>query len=143
MDQLKLAATLESLEPFRRFVDERLQQWNLPAALTTKVELVLEEVLTNIINYAYPDGSGEVLVQCGTDQAGKRFWLQFTDWGSPFDPLNQEAPELGVDVCEMPVGGLGIFLLRQFTEEMHYRREDDRNVLTLYFPSVQNDTCGS
>jgi anti-sigma regulatory factor (Ser/Thr protein kinase) len=132
MDTLRLPAKIESLECFRSFVVERAENWGVPLEALLKVELVLEEILTNIFLYAYPQQEGHVEVECSSE-SGRGFCLRATDWGIPFDPLAQEDPDLSTDLAERPVGGLGIFLARQMADELSYNREDGRNVLRVCF----------
>ena len=57
--------------------------------------------------------------------------LQFRDQGAPFDPLSTPAPDLDADILDRPIGGLGLYLIRQIAEEMHYQRVDDCNLLRV------------
>jgi anti-sigma regulatory factor (Ser/Thr protein kinase) len=129
---LRLPARLESLEPFGVFVLERLKQSHLPYGLALKIELALEEVLTNIIHYAYPQGEGDILLECFVE--GKRgFCLHIHDWGPPFNPLTRPATDISLDLTLRPIGGWGILLVRKMADELNYTRRDGKNVLTLCF----------
>lgn len=130
MDNLILPAKMDSLEPFRAHVLERVANWQLPPAVCAKIELVLEEVLTNIIHYAYPDAEGKVEVRCAVDP-NRVFHLEILDWGSPFDPLSSGRPDVSQDAENRNVGGLGIFLLRNMVDELHYKREAGKNILSI------------
>ena len=58
--------------------------------------------------------------------------IEVTDDGRPFDPLNEAPePDLDASVDDRQVGGLGIHLVRTMVDEMSYRREQDKNHLTL------------
>ena len=56
------------------------------------------------------------------------------DDGKPFNPLDAPPPNLDLPIDERPIGGLGIFLMKSLTSAMDYRREGDRNTLTLTKP---------
>jgi anti-sigma regulatory factor (Ser/Thr protein kinase) len=136
MDTLRMPAKLENLELFRMFILERVERLNLQPGAVMKLELALEELLTNIVNYAYTDdGAGEMMVGCAVEDDGN-LRIIITDWGAPFDPLAGEDPDLSQSLEERQIGGLGIFLVRQIVDEIHYEREEDRNVLTLVFRSL-------
>ena len=92
METLRLPATMESLETFRQFVLDRLQPLSTLEELVFKVELVLEEALTNVIHYAYPEAAGEVEVGI-VIEADQRFCFCVKDWGIPFNPLERPDPE--------------------------------------------------
>lgn len=135
MDTLNLPAKIESLEVFRQFVLHRVEILDLPPEALMKLELVLEELLTNVIHYAYPQGEGEMTLGCAVeDDCNVRVTIM--DWGNPFDPLASKDPDLARNLDERQVGGLGIFLVRKMTDELHYERRGDCNVLTfsLRFP---------
>ena len=71
---------------------------------------------------------------------GDLLTLDFRDEGAPFDPLSTEPPDLEADIMDRPIGGLGLYLIRQIAEETHYRRVDDANLLrvTLRIPQAES-----
>lgn len=123
---------MESLDRFRNFVLDRVKKSGVPQEVSFKIELVLEELLANVIHYAYPQGHGDLEVGCelGPEQ---RLCLSVQDWGRPFNPLTQEDPNLSPDLCERAIGGLGIFLVRKMADSLSYKRQNDSNILTLFF----------
>lgn len=132
MVSLRLSARMESYGVFRSFVVEQLERESGLKELIPKVDLVLEEVLVNAVNYAYPDGNGEIEVEC--EVAGpKEFRLTVRDWGAPFNPLEQADPDLTADIDSREVGGVGIFLVKQMTSRLHYEYISGANVLTAWF----------
>ena len=132
METLLLPATMESLETCRLFVLGKLQELDVVQELEFKVELVLEEVLTNVIHYAYPEEAGEMEVGCAIED-NQNFCFRVTDWGIPFNPLERPDPELSEDVSERQVGGLGIYLVRHLVDELFYQRQGNKNTLTFCF----------
>lgn len=131
MKSLRLPAKIESLEAFRAFVDERLEQIEVPQELQFKIELVLEEILTNVVHYAYPGQPGDIEVGCSIE--GQRLEFLIQDWGVPFNPLERAEPDLTSNLSDRQVGGLGIFLIRHMVDDLTYRRQDDRNTLRFSF----------
>lgn len=132
METLRLPATMENLESFRLFVRKRLQPLNLAEELEFKVELVLEEAVTNVIHYAYPEATGEAEVGMVVE-AGKGFCLCVKDWGVPFNPLERPDPTMCEEVSERQVGGLGIYLIRHLVDELDYQWQEGANTLTFCF----------
>ncbi|GAK59185.1 putative anti-sigma regulatory factor, serine/threonine protein kinase [Candidatus Vecturithrix granuli] len=96
-----------------------------------QIELVLEELLVNIINYAYPEGQGTIEIRYRHSHQA-RLRLEIFDRGIPFDPLSIPEVDTQLPLDDRPIGGLGIFLIRNMVESIHYRRENDKNVLTVY-----------
>lgn len=97
--------------------------------LLFKIRLSIEEVIENIVQYAYENGSG--YLEVSTDREGDVLVICFADAGRPFDPLAKPDPDITLSVEERPIGGLGIFLCKQLMDEMYYEYKDQRNVLTM------------
>lgn len=99
-------------------------------ALDFTLHLVTEEIVVNIVNYAYPaETVGEVSINVWADD--KRITLEFIDRGTPFDPLEKEDPDVTLGISERAIGGLGIFLVKQMMETVEYRYEGGCNILTV------------
>ena len=95
-----------------------------------EVELALEEVLTNVIRYAFEDeGDHEIILRLAI-QEGK-FIAEVEDDGKEFNPLERPDPELDLPLEERAIGGLGIFLTRKMMNELTYQRKDEKNILTM------------
>ncbi len=132
MNRLRLPAAMESLEGFRTFLGQELEQLGLPRERRGEIELVLEELLTNIIRYAYPRGPGEVEVSYFLEDH-LRFCLSLKDWGRSFNPLEAGPPNLDPDLDQRPLGGLGVYLAGQLADHIAYHYEAGANQVTLCF----------
>lgn len=85
----------------------------------------------NVCRYAYPlDRPGSLTVSYSIP-APDEFNVEIADQGAAFDPLAAAAPDVALDLEDRPIGGLGIFLLREFANSISYRREDGWNRLTI------------
>ena len=131
MPTLRLPAIMESFEIFRSFVFQQMER-DGAALLSAEVDLALEEILVNAIHYAYPEGRGEIEIECRAEGPG-RFYLAVTDWGTPFNPLEQPPPDLSTDISERAVGGLGIYLVKDMAARLDYEYRDGRNIVMLWF----------
>ncbi|GLI34370.1 ATP-binding protein [Desulforhabdus amnigena] len=129
---LRLPASIDSLEKFRAFLLQEINPRNVPEDLIHKIELVLEELLANVIHYAYPDIQGEVAVACFME-GGEKFSLVIQDWGRPFNPFDQENPDIFEDIRDRVIGGLGILLVRSMADEYSYRRRGETNIVKVSF----------
>jgi len=121
---------MESLQEATRFVLSHARAENLPGGRMTDIELGLEEALVNIFQYAYPEGGGEVEISCRIDE-GRKFIIEISDAGIPFDVLSVAEPDLSLALEDRQIGGLGVLLIRKLMDDVTYRRERNRNVLTL------------
>ena len=112
------------------FVREVCSTMQLDEAMATNVCLAVEEAVVNVMKYAYTEGSkGEVRVSASA--GSDKLTFEIRDDGKPFDPTAVEEPDITLPAGQRPIGGLGIFLMRQYMDAMSYKREDDSNVLTL------------
>lgn len=96
------------------------------------VQLAAEEILTNLLKYAEPEGEElDMRMECG---AGNGVYLRFEDNGKAFDPVKaSEHVDTTRALEERETGGLGLHLVRQMADEMQYERVAGRNRLTLRF----------
>jgi serine/threonine-protein kinase RsbW len=128
-------ATVERVPEIVAFVSGRAGKHGFADLRLSQMELAVEEAAVNICSYAYEGHPGEVLVR--TRSGGDGFTVEFVDEGVPFDPLAKADPDLPDDLDSRVVGGLGILLIRRVMDEVRYRREDGRNVLTLVARSAR------
>jgi anti-sigma regulatory factor (Ser/Thr protein kinase) len=93
------------------------------------LSVALEEAFVNICNYAYPEGSGDINLTCS--MVDDDFVLEIIDQGIPFDLLSLAEPDITADIDDRAIGGLGIYLLKKFSDDVTYRREAGCNKLRL------------
>jgi len=127
---IRIPATLESLHPLIEFVTSCAQRRGMSQARIREIELVMEELLVNIFNYAYPDQPGDVEIACRPDDAGN-LMVEIADEGVPFNILTQKDPDRELGIEARNIGGLGIYLVKRLIRDIRYRREGNRNILTL------------
>ena len=131
MNAFRLSATMENLPDLMRFVKDLLTKNGFPEQRALEIEMAAEEVLVNIIRYAYSEGSpGDVKLR-GRAVSEDEFMLEFEDGGVPFDPTSLPPPDVNLPLSRREAGGLGFFLARKMVNEVRYRREKNRNILTF------------
>jgi serine/threonine-protein kinase RsbW len=125
-------AVMKNLDESVEFVMTAAQDVGFSPLTLNRVRLAAEEILVNVIHYAYPGktGSLEIKVEKTVDRAGLR--IVVADSGIPFDPVEsaREDPS-GLPLEERGIGGLGIQMVKSVMDEMRYRRIDGRNELTM------------
>jgi anti-sigma regulatory factor (Ser/Thr protein kinase) len=132
LTKIRLTAKPENLGEFLNFISGFAEQQDFPASRVKEMELVTEEALINIFNYAYPEHIGDVEMSCRKEGDSKLI-VDLSDNGIPFDPLSLSEPNLTAKAADRKVGGLGVFFIRRMADAVRYRRERDANVLTLIF----------
>ena len=111
-------------------MSEVIASEHLPASFNMPMRLALDEVVTNVISYGFDPGTMAV-IELDTVVRGNKVVITIADQGHPFDPTQNETPDVEAALDDRPIGGLGIFLVKQVMDEVSYERIDDRNVLTL------------
>ena len=108
-----------------------LAEQGVPAGAVVTTNLCLEELLTNTIKYGYRDDERHEICVDIKLQDGELI-IELVDDAAPFDPTQEApAPKLDASIEERHVGGLGVHLVKKFTDSMHYTRRQHRNRLTL------------
>ena len=121
---------MASFVALRDFVTDAAKAAGLNDEQLWKLELVFEEVVVNVIRYAYPAGAANT-VSVGYAVHENHFAVQVRDSGKPFDPIAGADPDLTLGIAERRIGGLGRFLTRQLASHAEYARQDGHNVLTF------------
>lgn len=117
----EVVATLEELGAF-------LDGCGLSARARNAVDVAAEELLSNVLKFAYPEGEpgpATLVVDVGAVRAR----LEVVDSGSPFDPTRVPPPP--APTLDSEPGGRGIHLVRSLSSSFTYRREGSRNVVTV------------
>lgn len=92
-----------------------------------KAAIVLDEIVSNIVRC-----SGASTFRVGVGQTSEGLTMAFSDDGKPFDPTRDvREPDVTASIDERGIGGLGIFMVKKMAKSVTYRRDADRNVLTV------------
>ena len=127
---LILANDIAEISKLSAFIDEIGEEFSLTPDVVFNLNLVLEEAVVNVINYAYPKEEHQsIYLSAALHDDSIVFVL--TDTGKEFDPTQAPEADITLSAEERPIGGLGIFLIRQIMNEVKYQRIEGKNVLTL------------
>jgi sigma-B regulation protein RsbU (phosphoserine phosphatase) len=110
----------------------------MPSATLYALELTLEEILVNIISYAYADDTDTPHeIEFKVEVEENMIAMKFIDDGTPFNPLTLRGSDTAQPLMERGVGGLGINVVRKMRDMMEYQRKDDKNILRIWFQRQQ------
>jgi serine/threonine-protein kinase RsbW len=114
------------------FVNKFAAEQGLAQEDQVRTMVVLEELLTNLARYGYPDQPRpEGVAEVTLELVGDVLTIEFGDDGQPFNPLDRVAVDLDERLDSRPVGGLGLHMIRELADEAHYSRRDGHNVVRL------------
>lgn len=124
-------AKIENYNELCSWVKETRAKWNISKELANKLDICIEEVFANILHYAYPGNIG--IFEVKLQKTNENIIIEFKDEGIEFNPLEKQDPEINLPPEKRTPGGLGIFLTKKMTDNIIYKREDNKNILTLIF----------
>ena len=121
---------IQQIPQLADFVETIAEEKHLDHSLTLSLNLALEEAVTNVIMYAYPEGTdGLVDIEAIIREHSLSFVI--SDSGQPFDPTAQPDADVSQSVKERQVGGLGIYLVRSIMDNVSYERNGGKNILSM------------
>jgi len=129
MREIVLPAAIDSIPKVTAWIDGELEQRGCAPAAQMQIDVAVDEIITNIASYAYPEGGGDFSV-CFSCEDGMAE-MTFADSGIPYNPLEKPDPDTTLPAEQRPIGGLGIFLVRKMSDEVLYRYEGGKNILTI------------
>jgi len=113
------------------FVAAFVKEHGIAADEASRIFILLEELITNLMKYGYPDrpecGRAEIVLALNDG----RLEIEFIDDGCAFDPLKAPPPNLEGPLETRTPGGLGLHILRSLTDEARYERRNAKNVIRL------------
>lgn len=124
--EISLTPDAESVKTVAEFLDNTLEAWEIPMKVVSKLQIVADEIYSNIVRYSQAKNAKVTAVQNGTVLS-----LRFEDDGKPYDPTTAAEPDITASAEEREIGGLGIFVVRNMMDSMDYKYKDGHNVLTL------------
>lgn len=125
LNQLAVIPTIQTA--FERY----MAQWERAKPLIPTLNMALDDLLNNVVQYAFPNDPTEHTIQVEGEVREECVVLTITDDGIPFNPLTVSTPDLSQLLHERELGGLGIHLVRSMFDEVTYHRNVGRNVLTV------------
>ena len=131
MKEMTTAAVSESIPAVTDFVDRELERADCPLRVKIQIDIVIDELFSNIVHYAYGKEGGQVRVQIEMENDPRAVRITFQDEGMPFNPLEREDPDVTGSARERKIGGLGIFMVKKSMDDMSYEYKDGKNLLTI------------
>ena len=128
-NELTIDAKLENVEKAIDFVAEKVGKMPFSLKEKNRIEIAVDEIVSNVARYAYGDGVGEVNIRVESDDEGMT--LTVTDSGIPYNPLEKEDPDVTLSADERGIGGYGIFIVKNTMDKIDYEYSDGKNILII------------
>lgn len=118
------------LERVNKFIEEIGVELGLDMELLMNLNLVMEEMVSNVIFYAYPEGK-TADIELVAESNGKELTFMLSDQGKEFDPTAKEDADPDVNPMDREIGGMGIFIVKNIMNQVTYQRLEGKNLLTM------------
>lgn len=129
---ITLKNKINELTRLNEFIEQVAEQNSLDMATTMKLQLALEEAVSNVILYGYKSAEigAEPIIKIEASILNSSLQFIITDNGISFNPKEVKEANTTLSLSERKIGGLGILLLNKIMDEVEYKRVDNHNVLT-------------
>ena len=128
--EISIKNHMDELLRVNQFVEEICEELGLDMELQMNLNLVIEEMVVNVISYAYPAGK-EASIGLLAESDGKELTFVLSDSGKEFDPTLSKGADMDENPAERELGGMGIYIVRNIMNEVTYQRLEGRNLLTM------------
>ena len=119
--------TIKDMETVLKFLDTVSEEWGLPPKLAYYLQIMADEVFSNIAYYSGSYNAVVKLRRIGTSGVE----LVMVDNGKAYDPTAIPDPDVTLSAEKRKIGGLGMYMVRKMSDEVFYKREYDRNILVM------------
>ena len=129
--KLILNNNIDELNRMISAIEEFCEKNEIGLKDTMNISLVLEEIFTNVVFYAFEDKDSHD-IEVNLNIVGKEIIMEICDDGSEFNILDKPEPDdLEKEAEDRNVGGLGIHFVKKLMDEIKYKRAGNRNILHL------------
>lgn len=131
MKEITVKALIENVEVVTNFINEELDKLNCEQKAKAQIDIAIDELFSNIANYAYNPEIGEATVRFEVCDKPLSVIITFMDNGVPYDPLSKEDPNVSLSAEERDIGGLGVFMVKKSMDSVEYEYKDNKNILRI------------
>lgn len=119
----------ESLATVADFIATCCAEWRVGGRDAYRIQLAVDEAVSNVIEHAYESKGGEILLRCWCDHGD--ISVQLEDSGRPFDPDGVVEPRLTGALEEREAGGLGLYFMSALMDRVVFLRDGAKNILLM------------
>lgn len=131
MREYTIPAELGELERVKSYLEELLAETPSSKEERMAIEVSVEEIFVNIVKYAKISKNSRIELRYDYKKEEQIVTLQFRDKGVCFNPLQSEEPSIQEELTGREPGGLGIYMVRNMMDDVHYEYCGGKNILTL------------
>lgn len=122
---------IENIEKVIKFVEEKIEKYNCSNKTKSEINITIDELVGNIIKYAYNGKIGDITIRANIDDTKKNLSVIFIDSGIKYNPLENPKPDTTLTAEERKEGGLGILVATNLMDDINYEYKDGKNILEI------------
>lgn len=126
---MQFQANVNGMQHALSYIEKTIELYSFPLRKDKQICIIADEVLSNIVQYAYPLNEGVFFVKIKRKK--NKIQMQFCDNGIPFNPLLKEASNINESYQNRSIGGLGIHIVKQLSNRIKYKRRKGKNIVTV------------
>lgn len=131
MKEITVDAKIENVDKVLDFVDAELEKANCNPKTIIEINIAIDEIFSNIANYAYKDNNGTATIEMELNDKTKDVVITFIDSGIPYNPLLKEDPDVKAKLEDRNIGGLGVFMVKKIMDDVVYEYREGKNVFKI------------
>ena len=128
---ITLPAVPESIMDAQKRIRDYVSDLHCNIRSLLELDIIVEETFINIASYAYSDRTGLAMIDLSMVEDGNVLQMVFRDTGGPYDPVQNRSPDISAPAEKRSIGGLGIFLVKEYSDSVIYNYKDGENQLTI------------
>jgi serine/threonine-protein kinase RsbW len=127
--QIQVAGNLDSLSLISEFLVNSLQKFGMGDHDLFQTQIAVDEAITNIIEHGELVEQSKIVLKCKKE--GDAVLIIIEDKGKPFDPTTLDEPDITAPLNERKTGGLGVYFIKKYMNQVKYEYIDGKNIFTL------------
>lgn len=131
MKSIEIPAEKDNLSEAVSFVVDFAKELGFSKSELFHFKICTEEIFVNVASYAYYPDKGIITVKADSTAEPVSAVIEFSDSGTPYNPLEKPDPKKNRSLSEAKKGGLGIFITKKLMDDISYKFEDGKNILTI------------
>ena len=120
---------IQSISSIRSDLKTLADTWRIPAPELKQITMIVEELFSKIVQANFPD-DGDQLLEISLTKTETDIIIQMIDDGPPYNPLKCN-PDQDFNTVLTDEGGMGLSLIKAFSDSLRYTREEQRNILFI------------
>ncbi len=128
---IQVKADVNAIPFVNELVEAFLENVGISKRIQMQTNIVIDEILSNIAQYSFGEATGMATIIYEYEPKERILTITFIDDGIEYNPFNSKTPDITLTAEERDIGGLGIFMEKKFTDDLHYEYKDGYNHFTL------------